>query len=64
MWEIMQYQICVDSYNAKVLQLDWKNEVPKFEHSLIYYTIHEKIVNFVYKCAQCWVYSMKYLFLS
>ena len=43
--EIIQFQICEGSHNAKVLQLDQKHEVPKFQDSLISHEkIHEKIV--------------------
>ena len=34
--EIKQFQICEGSHNAKVLELDQKHEVPKFQDSLIY----------------------------
>ena len=37
MYEIIQFQICEGSHNAKILQLDQQHEVPKSQDSLIYY---------------------------
>ena len=37
------------SHNTKLLQLDQQHEVPKFQSSLIYYAIHEIIVEFFYR---------------
>ena len=48
----MQFQICEDNYNAKVLQLDLHHEILKFQDSLIYYeNIRDKIVKvFIQMC--------------
>ena len=48
----MQFQICEDNHNAKVLQLDLHHEILKFQDSLICYkNIRGKIVKvFIQMC--------------
>ena len=41
---------------SKVLHLDWQYKVPRFHNSLIYYTIHEKIVKF-FMCKMLNIYD-------
>ena len=54
----MQFQICEDNHNAKVLQLDLQHEILKFQDSLIYYeNIRDKIVKvFIQMCKMLNIY--------